>query len=75
MDKRKARRLIEDWERDLRYREAAPATVEKYVRETRHLLDFLIAKKLRSTATLCSPIRLSLRRAVHQLVQTRPLRR
>lgn len=32
---------IEDWRRHLVRREAAPATVEKYVREARHLLCFL----------------------------------
>lgn len=65
MDKRKARRLIEGWERDLRYREAAPATVEKYVRETRHLLDFLIAKKLplNRDAVLAYKAELTARRA------------
>ena len=40
------RRAIERWRKHLVEREAAPATVEKYVREAGHLVDFLVEKDL-----------------------------
>ncbi len=46
MEEQEARRLLEGWKRHLRMREAAPATIEKYVREVRHVLDFLIDRAL-----------------------------
>lgn len=46
MDGGDRERMLAGWRAHLVGREAAPATVEKYVREARHLLDFLGEKNL-----------------------------